>query len=145
MPASLATYIAFPGNTAEAMQHWHEVFGGELHIARYGDMALEDLPFEPAPSAVAHAVLKLPAGEIAGSDVMDEKEYPLRDSAYSLLYTTETPEEAHTIFQKLLEGGGSVGMPLEPAPWGDLYGQVFDRFGVMWALSCEGRSDGQHE
>lgn len=145
MPASLATYIAFPGNTAEAMEHWHNVFGGELQITRYGDMALEDMPFEPDPSAVAHAVLTLPAGEIAGSDVMDEKTYPLRDTAYSLLYTTETPAEAREIFQKLLDGGGSVGMPLETAAWGDLYGQVFDRFGVMWALSCGGGGDGERE
>ena len=23
------------------------------------------------------------------------------------------------------------------APWGGWYGQVFDRFGVMWAFSCD--------
>jgi len=28
-------------------------------------------------------------------------------------------------------------MPFEKAPWGDWYGQVFDRFGVMWAFSSE--------
>ena len=137
MPSSLATYFAFPGNTAEVMEHWHQIFGGELSIVRYGDMQLEGLPFEPDPDAVAHAVLKLPVGEIAGSDQMDDGDYPIRDTAYSLLYTTETAEEARELFTKLVEGGGSVGTPLELAPWGDLYGQVFDRFGVMWAFSCE--------
>lgn len=135
--SSLATYFAFPGNTAEAMEHWHEVFGGELTILRYGDMPLEGLPFEPDENAVAHAVLKLPVGEIAGSDQMDDGVYPIRDTAYSMLYTTDTPEEARELFEMLLAGGGTVGMPLEVAPWGDLYGQVFDRFGVMWAISCE--------
>lgn len=135
--ATLATYIALPGNTAEAMEHWHEVFGGVLEIARYGDMPLEGLPFEPDPTAVAHATLKLTAGEIAASDVMDDETYPVTGTAYSLLYTTETPDEAREIFQRLLSGGGKIGMPLEVAPWGDLYGQVFDKFGVMWALSCE--------
>lgn len=139
MPSTLATYFALPGNTAEAMEFWHSVFGGELSITRYGDMALEGLPFEPDPNAVAHSTLKLPAGEIAGSDVMDtENEYPIRDTAYSMLYTTETQDEARELFQKMLDGGGTVGMPLEVAPWGDLYGQVFDRFGVMWSFSCEG-------
>lgn len=137
MPASLATYIALPGTTAEAMEFWHEVFGGDLTIVRYGDMPLEGMPFEPDPNAVAHATLSLPAGEIAGSDAMDDRDYPVRDTAYSMLYTTETPDEARTLFQRLLDGGGTVGMPLERAPWGDLYGQVFDRFGVMWAFSCE--------
>lgn len=136
--SSLASYFAFPGNTAEVMGHWHDVFGGELQIVRYGDMELEGMPFDPDPNAVAHATLKLPSGELAGSDVMDDKEYPIRDTAYSMLYTADTREEATQLFEKLLAGGGTVGMPLEEAPWGDLYGQVFDRFGVMWALSYEG-------
>lgn len=135
--SSLATYFALPGNTAEAMRHWHSIFGGELTIVTYGDMTLEDMPFEPDPNAVAHATLSLPVGEIAGSDVMDDGEYPVEGTAYSILYSTDTDDEARELFHKLLDGGGRVGMPLEVAPWGDLYGQVFDRFGVMWAFTCE--------
>lgn len=138
MNRSLATYIALPGSTAEAMEHWHDIFGGELEILRYGDMTLEGMPFEPDPQAVAHATLQLPAGIIAGGDAMDfESDYPVRGTAYSLLYTTSTPDEARGYVQKLVDGGGTVGMPFEQAPWGGWYGQVFDRFGVMWAFSCD--------
>ncbi|WP_129656290.1 VOC family protein [Rothia halotolerans] len=138
MTSSLATYIALPGTTAEAMEHWHEVFGGELEILRYGDMELEGMPFTPDPKAVAHSTLTLPGGVIAGGDAMDdENDYPVTGTAYSLLYTTATADEARGFIHKLLDGGGSVGMPFEKAPWGDWYGQVFDRFGVMWAFSCE--------
>ncbi|CAG7605545.1 VOC family protein [Leucobacter soli] len=140
MTQSIATYVALPGTTAEAMEHWHEVFGGELSIIRYRDMPLEGMPFEPDPDAVAHATLTLPdgAGIIAGSDVMDdENDYPVRGTAYSLLVTTATADEARAGFERMLGSGGSVGMPFEKAPWGDWYGQVFDRFGVMWAFSCE--------
>src|SRR5690625_7619048 len=85
MARSLATYIALPGTTGEAMEHWHEVFGGELNIQRYGDMPMEGMPFEPDPNAVAHATLVLPAGVIAGCDAMDdENDYPVSDSAYTL-------------------------------------------------------------
>ena len=138
MPRSLATYIALPGTTAEAMEHWHEIFGGELEILRYADTSLEGMPFEPDPQAVAHATLELPVGIIAGGDAMDfESDYPVQGTAYSLLYTTSTPDEARGYIQKLADGGGSVGMPFEQAPWGGWYGQVFDRFGVMWAFSCD--------
>lgn len=138
MSSSLATYIALPGTTAEAMEHWHDVFGGELSILRYGDTGMGDLPFDPDPQAVAHATLTLPAGIIAGGDAMDfEGDYPIRDTAYSMLYTTTTVEEAQGYIQQLLDGGGTVGMPFERAPWGSWYGQVFDRFGVMWAFSCD--------
>jgi len=137
MAQSIATYIALPGTTAEAMQHWHEVFGGELKIQRYRDVPSEGMPFEPDPDAVAHATLVTSAGTIAGGDAMDDgTDYPVRGSAYSMLVTTETAEEARDYIKRLRDGGGDVGMPFEKAPWGDWYGQVFDRFGVMWAFSC---------
>lgn len=139
MTKNLATYIALRGTTAEAMQHWQEVFGGELNIVRYGDTAMPGLPFEPDPSAVAHATLDLPGGRLAGGDVMmdEEHDYPVTHTAYSLLYTTDTADEARELIARLVAGGGRVGMPFEQAPWGGGYGQVFDRFGVMWAFSCE--------
>lgn len=138
MAQSLATYIALPGTTAEAMEHWHEIFGGDLNIMRYGDTSMEGMPFEPDPQAVAHATLTTPAGIIAGGDAMDDgTDYHVRGTAYSMLYTTDTPDEARRYIEKMLDGGGTVGMPFEKAPWGDWYGQIFDRFGVMWAFSCE--------
>ncbi|KAM9861649.1 VOC family protein [Leucobacter sp. BZR 635] len=137
MAHMLATYIALPGTTAEAMEHWQEVFGGDLEIIRYGEAQLKNLPFDPPANAVAHASLTLPAGVITGGDVMDQSnEYPVRGTAYSLLYTTDTPEEAQLYIDRLSAAGGSIGMPFEQAPWGDWYGQVFDRYGVMWAFSC---------
>ncbi len=140
MTHSLATYIALPGTTGEAMEHWHEVFGGELQILRYADspMPADAMPFAPDPQAVAHATLVTPGGVIAGGDAMDDgTDYNVGGSAYSLLYTTDTADEARGYIDKLLAGGGSIGMPFEQAPWGGWYGQVFDRFGVMWAFSCE--------
>lgn len=119
MTTSLATYIALPGTTAEAMEHWHEIFGGELEILRYGDMDLQGMPFTPDPQGVAHSTLMLPSGGIiAGGDAMDsENDYPVRGTAYSLLFTTETPEEARGFIRRLLDGGGTEGMPFERAPW----------------------------
>ena len=138
MTQSIATYIALPGTTADAMEHWHDVFGGELMILRYGDMTLEGMPFEPDPNAVAHATLTTPAGIIAGGDSMDNgNDYAMRGTAYSLLYTTDTPDEARGFIAKLLDAGGEVGMPFEQAPWGGWYGQAYDKFGVMWSFSCD--------
>ncbi|SJM50614.1 VOC family protein [Gulosibacter sp. 10] len=139
MAAQLAPYIALPGTAAEAFRHWHEVLGGEVAIMTYGDAPLEGMPFEPDPDLVAHATLETPGGTIAGGDAMgDDREYPIRDTAYSLLYTVDTEAEARELFQRFLDGGGSQNMPLERAPWGDWYGQVFDRFGVMWAINAPG-------
>ncbi|GAA4119499.1 VOC family protein [Enteractinococcus coprophilus] len=137
MARALATYISLPGTTAEAMHHWHEIFGGELNIMTYDDVPMEGMPFEPHPGAVAHATLDFPGGSIAGSDVVDDKTYPIRDTAYSFLLTTQNADEARGYMAQLIDGGGSEAMPFEQAPWGGWYGQVFDQFGVMWAFSCD--------
>lgn len=138
MPESLATYIALPTGTADAFTHWHEVLGGELQILRYGDFPpMEGMPFEPDPQDVAHAVLTTPAGVLAGGDAMPGEDYPVRGTAYSLLYTAETPDRAREIIAAFVDGGGEAPMPFAQAPWGGWYGQVFDRYGVMWALSVD--------
>ncbi|GAA2087680.1 MULTISPECIES: glyoxalase/bleomycin resistance/extradiol dioxygenase family protein [Brevibacterium] len=137
MSETLAPYIALPGTAGDAFVHWREVLGGELDMLRYGDgPPMEGMPFTPDPQAVAHAVLTTPAGQIAGGDAMgQDEEYPVRGTAYSLLYTADSPERARAIIEAFVAGGGEVNLPFDRAPWGDWYGQVFDRFGVMWSLS----------
>jgi PhnB protein len=45
-------------------------------------------------------------------------------------------------FEKLSDGG-TVAMPLEPAPWGDTFGMVTDRFGIDWMVNIAGQGQGQ--
>lgn len=140
MSTSVATYIALPGTAAEAFRHWQEVFGGELEIVTYGEMQMEGMPFDPPADAVAHAVLHLDGGDIAGGDTLGEPEgtYPIRDTAYSMLYTGDDIERVRGLSDRLIDAGGSANMPIEKAPWGDWYGQSFDRYGVMWSFSVPG-------
>lgn len=135
---TVASYIAFPGNARQAFEYYRDTLGGELTLLTYGDFPpMEGMPFEPDPASVAHAVLVLPGGTIAGGDAMPGEDVPLRDTAYSMLYTLEDVEQARTLIDAFVEGGGSINMPFELAPWGSWYGQVFDRFGVMWSFDVE--------
>lgn len=137
--ANLSTYIAFPGNAAEAFPYYADVFGGSLNMMKYGDMPpMEGMPFEPDPAHVAHATLDLPGGTITGGDAMPGEDFPIRGSAYSLLYQLDDVGRAKELIARLAEDGGSVAMPFEEAPWGDHYGQAFDKFGVMWAFDVPG-------
>ena len=54
MVGTISTYITFKENTAEALKHWQEVFGGELNLLSYGQATLEALPFDPPADALAH-------------------------------------------------------------------------------------------
>lgn len=135
---TLATYIAYLGNAKEAFEHYRDVFGGELNLVTYGDMpAMDGMPFTPDPNAVAHATLTLEGGTIAGGDATPGEDYQVKDTVYSLLYNMDDVEKARDLISKLVDAGGSINMPFEQSPWGSYYGQVFDKFGVMWAFDVE--------
>lgn len=134
MAGTISTYVTFNGYTAEVLQHWQEVFGGELTLMRYGDTPMEGLPFEPPLDALAHGVLATPGGVISGGDSLGA-EFPIRDTAYSLLYNAESDEDAQERIAGLVAAGGEETMTFAQAPWGGSYGQVFDKYGVMWSFS----------
>jgi PhnB protein len=39
-----------------------------------------------------------------------------------------------------LSAGGTVIMPLEPAPWGDTFGMCVDKFGISWMVNIAGQA-----
>lgn len=138
MKKNLSTYFTLPGNASQVFAHWAEIFDGDLTILKYGEMSTEGFPFEPDPELVAHAQLKLAGGTLVGGDDMPgQPVLPLRDTAYSLLYSLNTADEARELIQRMVDHGGQVTMPFEEAPWGGFYGQVMDKFEVLWAFDVE--------
>jgi PhnB protein len=134
MPSS-TPYISFPGNAAEAMAYYADVFGGTLDVMTYGEAPpMEGMPFTPPPEAVAHAQLEGGLLTLAGGDDLGEVPQPLDSAVYSLMVMPDSVEEGQALIERLTSTGGNLEMPFEPAPWGDHYGQVKDRFGVMWQI-----------
>ncbi|WP_114853245.1 VOC family protein [Brachybacterium sp. YJGR34] len=127
-------YISFPGNAKEALEYYRDVFGGTLDLMTYGDNPMEGMPFTPPPEAVAHAQLDGGLLTLAGGDDIGESPQSLDGTAYSLLVMPGTVEEAKALIEKITASGGSVEMPFEPSPWGSHYGQVKDRFGVLFQV-----------
>lgn len=143
MPApQFSPYISFPGNAAEAFAYYAEIFGGELEISTYDDFPAMEMPFTPPPGAVAHAQLHGGLVTLAGGDGMAMEEGQvlpgLESEVYSYLIGLDTVEEARALIETMTSSGAEVAMPFELAPWGDHYGQVKDRYGVLWALVVGG-------
>ena len=137
MPRS-TPYISFPGNAAEAMPYYAEVFGGTLELNTYGDNPMEGMPFTPPPESVAHAQLDGGLLTLAGGDDIGQSPQPLDGSAYSLMVMPESVADAEALIERLTSTGASVEMPFAQAPWGDHYGQVKDRYGVLWQIDVPG-------
>ena len=130
MASRLNPYLTFNGNAREAMTFYHSILGGELTITTFGqtgesDPAIADL--------VMHAMIKNDKGYwLMASDTMPGSPFnPGNTVTVSL--SGDAGEGLEEAWEKLSEGG-EIHVPFEKQPWGDLFGQCADRYGVQWMV-----------
>ena len=133
---SFSPYVFFSGNCAEAFEHYHQVFGGELNVMRNRDVPPggESMP-GMSPDAVMHASVKLGDGFLMGSDDPSGDGGPRVGSAVA--FTAADPAEAERVFNALADGGETT-MPFGTTFWSQGFGMCTDRFGVPWMVDTAG-------
>ncbi|MBM2620010.1 VOC family protein [Actinoplanes sp. LDG1-06] len=130
MASQLNPYLTFNGNAREAMEFYHSVFGGELKINTFGEFGAPD----PAlADKVMHAMLTTDKGYLLmASDTAPGMTYNPGDTM-TVSLSGDPGEGLEEVWEKLADGG-VVQMPFEKQMWGDLYGQLVDKFGVPWMV-----------
>lgn len=135
---TLQPYLNFAGNAEEAFNFYKSVFGGEFSsLVRFKDFPMEgvSIPQEDA-GKIMH--ISLPIGEesiLMASDALESLGQKLvkGNNVYISIHATSR-EEADRIFNALSEGG-EIEMPIADQAWGDYYGSLQDKFGVMWMVN----------
>ncbi|MDR7234096.1 VOC family protein [Agrococcus sp. BE272] len=128
---AMSLYIWFPGTAREALQHYQQVFGGELVLHTLADMGRTDGP----PEAIGHGMLSGPVSLFGTDAVGDDEPVSVRGMSVALLGTAD-PATLTRWFDALAEGG-TVLDALQERPWGASDGQVVDRFGIRWLIGFE--------
>ncbi|MEU5844418.1 VOC family protein [Rhodococcus sp. NPDC047139] len=125
-------YLAFRDSARQAMEFYQSVFGGELTVSTFGDMNAAEDPSEN--DKVMHSMLTADNGFVLmASDTPKSMDYtPGTNFSLSLSGDDETVLRG---YWEALSQDASVDLPLERAPWGDLFGMCTDRFGVSWMVS----------
>jgi len=125
-------YLAFRDSAREAMEFYRTVFGGELAVTTFAEMNVSEDPSEK--DKVMHSMLTADPGFVLmASDTPNSMDYtPGTNFSLSLSGDDEAVLRG---YWEALSKGGRVDMPLERAPWGDLFGMCADRFGVSWMVS----------
>lgn len=137
MAVQLNPYLNFKDSTREAMTFYRSVFGGELSINTFADFhAAQDASDE---NLVMHSMLTGDHGVVfMAADTPSHMEYRAQ-AGFSMSLSGDDEATLRGWFDKLAEGG-TIGMPLEKAPWGDTFGMLTDRFGVNWLVNISGAS-----
>lgn len=138
MRSTLNPYLSFRDNAREAMEFYQTVFGGELRMQTFGDFHASQDPAED--NKIMHAMLTADNGIVfMAADTPNSMEYH-PGSNISMSLSGDNEAELAGYYEKLLVGG-TVGMPLEKAPWGDTFGMLTDKFGVSWLVNIAGQKE----
>lgn len=79
-----------------------------------------------------HIHLEVNGGSLMLSDPFPEHGHGFQEAqGYSLVLTIADIDAA---FQRAIDAGGTVVMPVQKMFWGHRYGQLRDPFGVLWAM-----------
>ena len=110
-------------DAGKAIEFYKKAFGAEEHGER---MLMDD------GKRVMHSELKINGGFLMIADAMPEYGYPWVEPQGVTLNLIG--EDARAIWDRAIDAGCEVVMPLEVAFWGDLYGVMKDPFGHAWAV-----------
>lgn len=137
MSVQLNPYLNFRDNAKQAMEFYHSIFGGELNTSTYAEFHASEDPAEQ--DKIMHAQLEGEDGLVLmAADTPNRMEFtPGTNFAVSLSGAAED-EATLRRYWDALSDGGTVGMPLDKAPWGDTFGMCVDKFGTSWLVNIAG-------
>ncbi|MBB6403023.1 VOC family protein [Arthrobacter sp. AZCC_0090] len=135
MTTNLNPYISFRDNAKEAMAFYKSVFGGELTQSTFAEFHASEDPAES--EKIMHSALKTDNGLLLmAADTPNSMDYsPGNNISVSLSGDDEA--ELRGYWDGLADGG-TVTVPMEKAPWGDIFGMVTDKFGIAWLVNVSG-------
>jgi PhnB protein len=131
MQTTLVPYLNFMGQTKEAMEFYHAIFGGELKMQTFAESGMPTT--EENKNNVIHAELKTEWMTIMCSD--GDETHPVEMGNNIHLSLIGTDEAKLTEFFNKLSEGGKVDLELKKQFWGDTYGQLTDKFGLHWSVN----------
>lgn len=126
----LNPYLFFDGNCREAMGFYHHIFGGKLELLTYGEIDSSCPPSKK--DQIMHANLMGGVVEFFAGDGMDSS--PLGTGKISMTLHGTDEEKLRELFEKLSEGG-QIKTPIKKQVWGDLYGDLTDKYEVTWMVN----------
>ena len=131
MASKLNPYLSFTGHCREAMNFYAAVFGGTPEFSTFGDMGGSD----DIKDQIMHSSLITDAGyTIYASDTPPGME----TRPNGQISISGDDDEQLRGYWTALRDGANVEVPLARQPWGDDYGHLIDKYGVLWMVNILG-------
>jgi PhnB protein len=141
MSISLNPYLGFRDTARQAMDFYQSVFGGEVTRSTFAEFQASEDPAEK--DKIMHSMLSTDSGlTLMAADTPNSMDYTAGTN-YSISLSGGSEDEAELRrCWDMLSDGGTVTMPLDRAPWGDIFGMCTDKFGISWLVNIAGSDEG---
>lgn len=138
MTVRINPYLVMDGNAKEAIAFYEKALGATVLGAQtFGEVPAD--PSQPLPDSakdrIMHAHLKVGESDLMFSDTFPGTPFKKGDQVTIALVSNDI-ERSKQIFAALAEGG-QVHMDMQETFWSPAYGQVTDKFGVVWQVTTE--------
>jgi PhnB protein len=138
--SSINPYLIYNGNAETAFNFYKAAFGGEFAMLMRCSDAPTD-PTHPMPESARDKILHiaLPIGRdnmLMASDTNPRNDPLQSGNNFHISINADSEEEARRLFAAL-SVHGTIGMPLEQAFWGALFGMFTDQFGIRWMINYD--------
>lgn len=128
----LYPHLNFGGNCEEAFLYYEKNLHGKITaMMKQNQLPAQYNVLPGMENAVVHARIHLADVELIGNDVPPGRFQPIR-SAY-LYLTLDSTESADEAWNALMDGGEAT-MPIAETFFATRFGQLRDKFGVLWSI-----------
>ncbi|MCE7040159.1 VOC family protein [Dyadobacter sp. CY312] len=129
------TYLNFNGTAEAAFNFYQSIFGGEISIQKMGNAPGSENFSESEKNLAMHVSLPIGNDILMASDCVESMGHKLIPGNYSYIsLSPDSREEADRIFNALADGG-EIEMPMDDMFWGDYFGSLKDKFGILWMIN----------
>ncbi|MBS1663880.1 MAG: VOC family protein [Bacteroidetes bacterium] len=129
----LIAYLQFSGQCREALTFYQQCLGGEIYLQKVAESPMAaQMPSEAGANIIHGTLTKDGAVIVMGSDMLGPRLKP--GNSIALCLSCSSDDELYACFDKL-SAGGQVVTPLHQSFWGATYGELTDKYGILWMLN----------
>ncbi len=136
----ITSYLMFNGDAEEAANYYAGILGGTIeNLYRYWDMPAMpgyEIPADYAQK-IGHCCIAFPGGTMSVADTLPSDPRDFGNGGHILTLSVDSAEQAEAIYAKLAADARKINCPIQEVFYAKRYGELVDRFGILWAIMYE--------
>jgi len=136
----LTSYLIFNGQAEEAAIFYANALNGKIeNLYRFESMPpTPEMPIpEECKQRIMHCCIIFPGGSMSIADTLPHDKRDFGNKGHMLTLNCDSIEQAEEVYIKLSKEAQNIHCELAEAFFAKRYGELVDRFGVLWAIMYE--------